>query len=303
MKVKQYINLMIALVMISIMFSCTVNVDNGTTGNTTQPPVKYNFSLAIAKDSEVPGEIILEKTTPNGSYVKGTTIVVEATSDAEKTFFGWYDESTDGNLVSRDYSYSFSLEADCALYAKFAPNTIIFEDAALQTVVENAVKTAGIDDTGATTLVNLAKVTSLTYNGGGQPEGIASLKGLEYLVNLQAVELPANQIEKLNSLRNLTELTSIKMKINRISSIEPLRNLSKLSTIEMQINSITDIAVLEFLTMLDVINLSRNLISDISPLINNSGIEQFDSINLSGNSITDDSQKETLSGKCLDTSF
>lgn len=271
MKVKQYISLMAALVMTALLFSCTVTVENNATGSTTPPPIKYSFSLEIANDSDVTGEIVIDKTTPDSSYVKGTTITVEATSDAEKTFFGWYDASSDGNLVSWDSSYSFSLEEDCALYAKFAPNIITFSDETLHKEVEKAIIKAG-DTTGVTTLVNLAKIKELSYNGTGQTAVISNLKGLEYLTGLTSLELPGNQIVNLAPIRNLNKVTHLIMNNNLIQDIKPLENLTELKTLQLNINQIDDLSPIQGLTKITLLQLMVNDFTTLTPIINNRGI-------------------------------
>lgn len=305
MKVKQFISLMASLVMAALLFSCTVTVDNGSTGTgtTTAPPVKYNLSVAIANDSHVTGNIVIDKTTPDGSYVKGTTITVEATSDAESNFFGWYDASNDGNLVSWDYSYSFSLEENRAIYAKFAPGTIVFVDATLQTAIEEELKKI-IDPTGATTLANLAKITTLAYNGNGKAETISDLKGIEYLVGLKNIVLPYNKIESLKPLKNLSSLTDIELNNNIISDISGLKNLKALTNIELSYNKVADISALQKLPGISKLYMTNNEISNIQALIDNPGIGSSDTIYLMENpGLVDEQQKAALKEKCSKTYF
>ena len=57
-------------------------------------------------------------TTGDGTYDKGETATVTATPEAGYLFKGWFE---DGNLVSADASYSFTVTANRTLTAKFAP--------------------------------------------------------------------------------------------------------------------------------------------------------------------------------------
>jgi hypothetical protein len=73
---------------------------------------------------------------------------------------------------------------------------------------------------------------------------VVSLAGLEYAVNLMAMDLSGNAV----------------------SDVSPLAGLTKLYNLSLGTNQITDISALDGLNELDALSLCKNQISDITPL-------------------------------------
>ena len=70
---------------------------------------------------------------------------------------------------------------------------------------------------------------------------------------------------------------------NRISDISSLTGLVDLEQLWLDRNDISDISALSELVRLKILGLTDNEIADISPLIDNTGLEEGDTITLSGN--------------------
>lgn len=92
-------------------------------------------------------------TTGDGVYDKGQTAIVIATPDAKHLFKGWYEN---GQLVSNDASYSFTVTENRTLTAKFA---------AYYTVTTNAQKGGSVSGGGAYETNATATITAEANDG------------------------------------------------------------------------------------------------------------------------------------------
>ena len=101
---------------------------------------------------------------------------------------------------------------------------------------------------------------------------ITNLSGLEYAVNLQQLDLSANQINSIAPLSALTRLRSLTMGSNQIQDIAPLQGLTDLNWLVLYDNDIESPAPVAGLVNLNILCLSGNNITDISPLLANPGI-------------------------------
>ena len=92
---------------------------------------------------------------------------------------------------------------------------------------------------------------------------------LQYLTNLEILDLGGNQISDLTPLSNLTNLTQLKVYDNsRIRDLTPLSDLANLTRLSLYYNQISDLTPLSKLTKLEWLELSGNQISDLKPLEN-----------------------------------
>jgi len=113
---------------------------------------------------------------------------------------------------------------------------------------------------------------------------IKSLKGIEQLRNLTALELQDNLIADLAPLAALKQLKSLNLTRNRIEDISPLKNLSKLEHINLSDNFIQRIDELAKLSELTTINASNNGITSIANL---KGLTKLSFLNVKDNAISD----------------
>lgn len=117
-----------------------------------------------------------------------------------------------------------------------------------------------------------------------KPEGPIHPFDFEELTSL---DIEDENIADLSGLQYCSNLTELKLTLNQISDILPLVSLTNLTTLDFTWNKITDISSLASLTSLNSVDLKNNQISDIRPLISNSGLSMGDSVNLSGNPLSD----------------
>ena len=119
---------------------------------------------------------------------------------------------------------------------------------------------------------------------------IVNVQGLEFAVNLTALDLAGNPIEDINPLRSLMQLTHLGLGAtnlsvsdlsllstltslryltlwdNQISDLSPLASLTSLVALDLGGNQISDLSALSELTSLVELALGDNQISDLSPL-------------------------------------
>jgi len=100
----------------------------------------------------------------------------------------------------------------------------------------------------------------------------SDLSGIENCVNIIAINLSGNRIEKIHRLADLTNLEYLYLAGNNIESIVPLEKLWKLKELDISFNDI----------------------HDISPLL---GLDALVYVNIMGNPVTDKTQIETLKKK------
>lgn len=91
--------------------------------------IQYSYALGLATDGTGSGSIDTTNSTANGSYDIGTLVTAQATADLECVFVGWYDAASGGTEVSTDNPYTFALNSDVTLYAKwFGFSSIAYRD-------------------------------------------------------------------------------------------------------------------------------------------------------------------------------
>ncbi len=130
------------------------------------------------------------------------------------------------------------------------------------------------------TETDLARLTELVAD----ERGIRDLRGLEYAVRLERIELRRNSISDLSPLAGLVRLNNIKLRGNKITDVSPLGNLINVDWLGLEENAITDVSPLTGLVKLNGIGLEGNPISDVSPL---AGCISLEGINARRTAISD----------------
>ena len=99
-------------------------------------------------------------------------------------------------------------------------------------------------------------------------KGIVNIQGLEFAVNLTALDLAGNPIEDISPLQSLTQLTHLGLGSTNlsVSDLSLLSTLTSLRYLTFWDNQISDLSPLASLTSLVALDLGGNQISDLSPL-------------------------------------
>ncbi len=180
------------------------------------------------------------------------------------------------------------------------PETVVFPDGNLEKAVRDALDKPADE---AITPVELARLTELYAT----QQGITDLSGIEYCTNLTRVQLNfsqitdiaplasltnmnwlnvgINQINDISPLASLTNLTELKLHGNQISDLSPLSSLTNLTYLKLESNQISDLSPLSSLTNLAHIRLHDNQISDLSSLVENSGLDKGDKLQITKNNL------------------
>ena len=116
-----------------------------------------------------------------------------------------------------------------------------------------------------------------------QDNNISDLSPLVGLTQLPFLVLMNNNISDLSPLAGLTHLTGLGFSDNNISDLSPLSGLTNLTGLGLQSNNISDLSPLAGLTNLTQLFLENNNISDLSPLVENTGLGEGDTVDVSGN--------------------
>ncbi len=177
--------------------------------------------------------------------------------------------------------------------------------------LEKAVRIALGKKSGEITVQDLASITEIHSTNCNT---IASLEGIEKMVNLEVAAFPCNKIiditplnslskvrvldlnsnkqlsdiSKLSNLRNLEELF---LSENSISDVAPLGNLKKLRKLWIDRNDVVDISMLEGLESLEVLIAYWN---EIEKLPDFRKFKKLTKVDLHNNKISDSSELETL---------
>ena len=115
-------------------------------------------------------------------------------------------------------------------------------------------------------------------------KGITNIQGLEFAVNLTALDLAGNPVKFISPLQGLMNLTYLGLGSTNLSDLSPLASLTSLIDMDLGDNQISDISPLSELTSLAKLDLQYNQISDLAPL---AGLISLRDINLINNPISD----------------
>ncbi|MCY4569393.1 MAG: leucine-rich repeat domain-containing protein [Candidatus Poribacteria bacterium] len=127
---------------------------------------------------------------------------------------------------------------------------------------------------------DLARLTELVAD----EQGISDLRGLEYAVKLERIELRHNAISDLSPLTDLVRLNNIKLRGNRITDVSPLAGLINVDWLGLEENAIRDLSPLAKLIKLNGLGIEGNPISDVSAL---SGLQSLEGIRAWNTQISD----------------
>jgi hypothetical protein len=125
-----------------------------------------------------------------------------------------------------------------------------------------------------------------------QADGIRSIAGIQYAVNLEDLKLRLNQISSISHLSELVLLEELDLSENEIDSISALSGLHRLSELNLHANSIDSVSALSGLGRLRELEVYANEITDPSPLATLKNLEDLD---LHENPISDISSLEQFS--------
>ena len=118
---------------------------------------------------------------------------------------------------------------------------------------------------------------------------IEDLGGIEFLLDLEVLELPNNIISDLSALSGLRNLRTLDLSGNAITDISALENVTSLVNLDLADNGIEDLTPLAGLVNLNTLSLQNNDIRDLSSFVNNGGLGSGDLITLTGNPLNQDS--------------
>ena len=159
------------------------------------------------------------------------------------------------------------------------PLTVTFPDPKFETLIRETLD----KPTGDITPEDMLLITELN----GLSREISDIRGIDECTNLVKLGLSGNQIIDISPLSGLTNMTSLWLEGNQIIDISPLSGLIKLEVLDLLDNGINDISPLLGLTNLEILILMTNGINDIKPLVDNIGINQGDTVDLSVNPLNE----------------
>jgi hypothetical protein len=137
--------------------------------------------------------------------------------------------------------------------------TTEFSDANLLKIIRKKLN----KPTGDITNIDVETITNL-YASSCR---IFNLEGIQYLHNLERLDLNDNKISNIKPLSILTKITTLSLGSNELTNIKPLESLIELRHLSLGFNNISDIKPLSKLSNLETLILFRNKVSDISPLL------------------------------------
>lgn len=151
---------------------------------------------------------------------------------------------------------------------------VLIADAALRRAIAGALGQGPDEPVGVNAM---ARIRSLNVRGAG----IGELTGLEYAVNLQALDLAQNPVRDPWTLGLLPRLTVLNLD-GAASDLASLVGLIHLERLSLRNNRLTDISALAGLVNLRHLSLRDNAVSDAWPL---AGLAQLEILDLRGNSL------------------
>ena len=139
-----------------------------------------------------------------------------------------------------------------------------------------------VDGNNVTDLSPLSKMTRLTelWISNNQIESVDSLVSLSNLLTLEAGN---NLISNFNPLTEATNLTTLNLENNKLTDVKGIRSFAALTTLDISGNDVPFIDDIAYMPELNWIDVSSNVIADISPLVENEGIGEGDSLHIENN--------------------
>jgi hypothetical protein len=123
----------------------------------------------------------------------------------------------------------------------------------------------------------------------------SDINGIQHMKNLKVLELSSpyyyqgdqnihfGEIKDISPIGNLTSLEYLFIDNNQISDITSLNKLTELTYVSLNDNKIKNLTALENLNKLELLLLDNNQIEDIQPLVDNTGFDKDDRINIREN--------------------
>jgi len=279
------------------------------------------FDLKVTPSEVYPGEVVtIDASVANTGRSKGTIMLTlkinEIDEDTKKINVEAGDSETFSFRISRQEAGIYSVNVN-GFKKNFivvplpisepepilVQETINFLDSNLERVIraENMVFGKGEITTAYITKENLEAIKHLSGTG----EKISDLSGLEYCINLESLFLSYNDINDLTPLKSLVSLKQLSLSYNQIDDLSALAELRNLEVLNLSNNEISDISILINMPKLNVLDLSRNniceisslaglvdlnvvilghnKITDIAPIVNNQGISDINTLDISDN--------------------
>lgn len=215
--------------------------------------VQYALTTGLSLNSCGTG-VLSAGSSADGSYEKGTTIVVEAVADSSSIFAGWYDDISSNNLISSDVKYTFTINADSKVYVRFIDknNLVNFADSKL----EELVRAAASKPSGYLLIDDVKNIKEIYYDAGISNPTITKLDGIQHLAGLTSLRVPNNKIVDITLLEHLKSLHTLDLNNTWIKSIESLSSLPALSSV----------------------NILNTNVRDLTPLVNNPAFDTGDNL-------------------------
>jgi hypothetical protein len=260
----------------SIRLSWTATGNDYNEGFATWYDLRYAAVPITDENWDEAGQFIGEPTpAANGSAEEFVALPYDL---AETTYLG---------LRVFDQDYNYSTISNVIQVNNLSELEVSVPDNNLQA----ALRTLAGKPTGALTGADLAGHTELLAIG----RGIIALNGLEYLFDVQALDLQSNGlIKNLVPLSHLIDLRILRLNGNSISDISPLAQLKQLQVLDLSSNSqLSNIAGLAGLMSLDSLNVQYCNISNARTL---SDLRNLSYLNLGNNQIRDMNGLEKLRG-------
>ena len=120
--------------------------------------------------------------------------------------------------------------------------------------------------------------------------GVADLAGLQYAVNLTAVDLGANAIADLRVLAELPSLRVLNLD-GTTADVWPLARLTGLRRLSLRGGGLTDVQALGGMTALRVLDIGDNHLEDLAPL---GGLSNLEALRADGTAVEDTSALDAL---------
>lgn len=138
-------------------------------------------------------------------------------------------------------------------------DTVSFPDPNFESVIRQIInKPAGVilqNDVSGITRIN-------AYNCG-----IYDISGIEYIENLEVLEISDNHITDISKISKLGKLKELYLSDNGLSNIDAIMSLENLKILSIENNQISDISALEGLNNLATLYLTNNPITEYSPIM------------------------------------
>jgi len=146
----------------------------------------------------------------------------------------------------------------------------IFPDGDLARIIANELN---LTPATAITQAQLDTITELEIEGReptviGTGVWVQSLAGMQYLRNLEELNVWWSGVSDLRPLSNLSSLRILRISRSEIVDVSPLRGLTGLTRLVLPQNRISDVSPLSTLVNLNALILDSNQITDLRPIAN-----------------------------------